>query len=155
MTTAPDHAAICSLSAVGHAEHLGDDIERQREGQLGDDVAATRSAIASSISSTSSCTRGRSASIDDGVKALLTSRRSRVWSGGSTSSMLVERSISPPDASRKSAWRCSSKISTFSSLTLIDGSLQQPRHVVVREQQPLVHHREVDRVVLTHLREVG
>ena len=42
-----------------------------------------RSAATSSTSSTSCWTRGRSRSIADGVKAWVTRRRSRVWSGGS------------------------------------------------------------------------
>ena len=46
---------------------------------------------ASSISSTSPVMRGRSASTARGVNAFDTSRRSRVWSGGSRSSMEMPR----------------------------------------------------------------
>jgi len=53
------------LVGFGHAEHLGDHVERQRERELGDHVAsAALGPSGSSIASTSCCTRGRSASID-------------------------------------------------------------------------------------------
>ena len=73
---------------LGDAEHLGDHGHRQRLGDLGDQVAAAVARPARATRpSASSRTRARSPSAMRGVNALDTSRRSRVWSGGSTSSM--------------------------------------------------------------------
>ena len=72
-------AQIPQLVAVGggHPEHLGDHLEREREGEVGDDVEPTSAVAAttpSSAASTSSWTRGASCSIVRGVNTFWTSR---------------------------------------------------------------------------------
>ena len=78
--------------------------EREREREIGDDVHSQvpRAAAASRYSSTSCCTRGRSASTSRGVKTFDTSRRSRWWSGGSRLSI----EWLPPSRAAPSSLRC-------------------------------------------------
>ncbi len=78
LTTAPDHAAICALSDSGIPNISEITSNGSGKARSVTTSPSPRAANPSSISSTNTCTRGRSASIDDGVNALLTSRRRRV-----------------------------------------------------------------------------
>ena len=76
----------------GNAEHLADDGHRQRQRELGNDVDDRRRGRSGRAARRSGARcRGRSFSTVFGVKAFATSRRRRVWSGGSSPSIDVVR----------------------------------------------------------------
>ena len=108
-TTVPLSCLIRSWSAGGVPSISA--ITANGSGKASASTRSTRPwrSAASSISSTSPVMRGRSASTARGVNAFDTSRRSRVWSGGSRSSMEMPRgraASSPYICSRSSmSWR--------------------------------------------------
>ena len=89
-TIALDQGRSSGRSASGHAEQLGDDGDRQLLGHPASrtstgSVPPDRSTRPSTSRPASSCTHGRSRSTWPRANAVLISRRSRVWSGGSIS----------------------------------------------------------------------
>ena len=124
-----------------HAEHLGDHPERQREREVGDHVhlgpvSWPRATAASSISSTIACTRGASCSTVRGVNTCCTSRRRRVWSGGSR--LRIPRvprwGRSPEDLLADLGPRVGPDHAAV--LDAQAGVAQQPDGVVVAEERP-------------------
>ena len=67
-----------------YAEQLGDHGDRQRVGQVAEDLDSPRVGGRVEQLVDDRWMRGRSPSMTRGVKAWLTSARSRVWSGGSS-----------------------------------------------------------------------
>ena len=105
--TSRDHSLTASLSSSGTPR--SSEITATGNGYASSSITSIRGASAarSSSRSTMSWTRPRSVSTTRGVKALLTSARSRVWSGGSRNSMdsaSQDPSGPPPKRLSNSAW---------------------------------------------------
>lgn len=100
--------------------------------------SAPRAAMASSSSSVIASIRGRSASTRREVNALLTSLRSRVWSGGSELSMCARsasaNTISSPSCSGSMYW--SSTRPFFSSRGSASAALASSYLVTIQVSQP-------------------
>ena len=142
------------LVGVGHAEHLGDHVEGQREGELGDHVAGA--ALGHRVEhrvdqlldprSQRLDRRGREGLAHESAQARVVG-----WVG-------VEHARGPLELGAGSGLEHRQPL-LVEDLDLVVAHThrriaQDARHVVVAEQQPLVEQRQVDRVVLTHLREV-
>ena len=133
-----------------HVEQLGDHLERHREGQLVDGSISPRSAARSSTSSTIAWIRGRNRSIAVGVKARLTSRRNRVWSGGSRLRIVFATVPSRRRwrrRCRRSSWPGSVGSVAFSSMSREVVAPQGRDHVVVPRQHDRPDGADVDRAV--------
>ena len=104
-----DHDAELDPVAVGHAQHLADHREGQREGQLADEVdrlVAGGEVVEDLVDERAGAIRG-CCSTARGVNALDTRRRMRVWSGGSMFKMARLRSIGDPPFAARSSFICS------------------------------------------------
>lgn len=105
----PDHhpgpVAEVVLVLARDAEQIADRVDGQREGEVVDEVGLPFAAKASIRPSVNSCTRGSNSATRRGVNACETSRRSRVWSGGSMFSRCVINSAPRSPGSPSSPWR--------------------------------------------------
>ena len=118
-------------------------------------LSAPSAAMPSSRSSTIVWIRGRSPSMRRGEKALETSRRSRVWSGGSTVSMCRANAGPGRPSDTTAALATRAACMSFDSR----GSLSAARACVVADDEPGIvavdeRHR-VDRAASAHVGEQG
>ena len=134
-TTVPDSCLMRSWSAGGVPSISA--ITANGSGKASASTRSTRPwrSAASSMSSTSPVTRGCSAWMARGVNAFDTSRRSRVWSGGSRSSM--DR---PPERVTSLLVQLLAQVEQLpvEDIAVLDrqARAEQPGHVLVAGEQP-------------------